>query len=242
MILVNLLPENIRPKKRTPLPYIVCAGVFLLAMAAMGYLWMQARAEVYAKQAELLQNQHALEALKDTVAESNELTAQKKAFQDKVQVIQEIAGDRVIWSKLLWDINRLTPENFWYKKIEESIKTIQIKQQVIDPKTNKPVINPQTNEPETKTVPKPQRVLTLEGYVIEGPNGDNSFDPLLLATRADPEFSKLFKLLKANGDDTAQFEKTRVNSFSIEYLFLDKEKDEAVSKDKAPAKEGGKTG
>jgi len=212
MINVNLLPYHLRPIKRTPLPYIASFLILALAIGGMGVVWIQGQAHVSAKNAELEQHKKELAGLQAIVDEFKRLTEQQLKLADKISIIQEIVSDRIIWSRQLFNISRLTPDNFWYSGIAEKERTIT---------ENRMVLNKQTNKMEMKPTPVPQRVLELSGYVIPGSDGSSDIYPLTFNMEQDPEFQSMFQLSLPKLVDT-EFKGYRVRSFSLEYLIVPK--------------------
>ncbi|HOV72458.1 MAG TPA: hypothetical protein P5318_04330 [Candidatus Hydrogenedentes bacterium] len=218
MITINLLPYHLRPIKRTPLPYILSTLVLVLVLVALSVLWLQGQARISAKNAEFEQHKKELAGLQAIVDEFKRLSEQKTRLADKIQIIQDIVADRIIWSRQLFNISRLTPDNFWYSGIAEKQRTI---------KENRMVFNEQTGKEEMKSVTVPQRVLELKGYVITGADGSNDIYPLTFNMEQDPEFAGLFQLSLPKLVDT-EFKGYRVRNFTLEYLVVEK-KEEAAS-------------
>jgi len=207
MISINLLPFHLRPVKRSPLPYIVAGGVLAIVIICIASIWISTYSKTYRVRAELAKNQAEKDSLKDVVAEYEKLMDQKMMLADKISIINEIVNDRIIWSRQLWSINRLTPENFWFTTIAEKEKTF---------KEAKVVYNEKKKREERKTVPVKRRVLVLGGYAIDGPDGSNDVYPLSFSTVQDVEFSELFKLDVPKVRDT-EFQGYKVKSFAFEY-------------------------
>jgi Tfp pilus assembly protein PilN len=208
MIRINLLPYHLRPIKRTPLPYLASALVLILAVLAMAGFWISLRAQIGVQREQLARHQSELKTLDAIVAEYKSLTEQKERLRDKMSIIQEIVSDRIIWSRQLFNISRLTPENFWYNGISEKEKTAKESRMVFDEKTQKE---------EMKAVTVKRRILELAGYVVEGPETGNDIYPLTFNLEQDHEFSYLFQFSAPKLIDT-EFKGFRVRSFTLEYL------------------------
>jgi len=193
MIAINLLPHHLRPIKRTPLPYILSALFLLLVILASASVWLSTKASIASKQNILAQHKQELEGLKEIVNEYNDLVNRKKQLKAKTDTIQEIVRDRIIWSRQLWNLARLAPENFWYDGLSvESVskqQTREVLEETTDPKTQAKVKKLVTKQ-ETVQVP----VLKVSGSVIAGTEGSNDVSPFLLSTEKDPEFSGMFRI------------------------------------------------
>ena len=212
MIKINLLPYHLRPIKRTPLPYIAGILILLGALAAIGYLWLDMQGQINAKRQELARHSKDLDELKAIVDEYKRLSDQKKNLKDKIDTIQEIVSDRIIWSRQLFNVSRLTPDNFWYSGVAEKEKTSQETQFVYDEATKTKV---------PKMVPVKNLTLELSGYVIKGTDGSNDIYPLMFNMEQDPEYSSMFQVSQPKAGD-AEFKGHKVQSFTLEYLVAPK--------------------
>lgn len=210
MIQTNLLPYHLRPVKRSPLPYVVSFAVLIAAVAAMAGVGVSTQAQIALARGRLAAHQSDYEGLRTFVDEFKQLQAQKERLADKITIIQDIVGERIIWSEQLWRISRLTPENFWFSSISEKEKSRREKRYVYNAKTNKE---------DLKTVTVKYRVLELAGYVIEGPDGTNNIYPLTFNLEQDPAFSALFQLSLPRLGDT-EFNGYEVRSFTLEYRIV----------------------
>jgi Tfp pilus assembly protein PilN len=208
MININLLPEDLRPVKRTPIPYIASALVAAAAVMAMGMTYTLGAAEAMSERAELRKNQAALDKLQPVVDEYNALSAQKEKLAVQVQVIDDIARDRIVWSRQLYNLNRLALKNLWYDSIAVTMKPYTQTVTVYDPQRKQNI---------QKTERRERPVLTLSGYVVPGEDGQSSISPFTLVTDEDEEFSDLFQLDLSTFRDT-EFKEHNVRSFKLEYI------------------------
>lgn len=216
MILVNLLPHELRPVKRTPIPYIVVAGLIIAIVFFLGSTWLglftelnRVKGEISAKEAELTSLQHIVD-------EYNALSDSKIALQDKVQVIEEILQGRKIWSEHLQRLTALTPDNYWYDTIKETTKTIPTQVIKKDEKTGKPLLDANGREIyETKRVKT--RMLEISGYTIRNEEGNFNVFELSELTSSDEGFNSHFVLESPTIEDT-EFDGFEVRRFTLEYI------------------------
>jgi hypothetical protein len=208
MIRVNLLPHHLRPIKRSPLPYLASALVLAIAVLAMFTIWASKQSQISDKRRDMEAHQKEYDGLKPIVDEYNQLTDQKLKLADKISIIQEIVSDRIIWSRQLWNVSRLTPDNFWYKSVAEKETTT---------KESRLVYNEKTKKEEMKSVSIKHRVLQLSGYVIEGPDGSNDINPITFNMEQDAEFAAMFQLSSPKLVDS-EFKGYKVRNFTLEYL------------------------
>lgn len=219
MITVNLLPHEFRPVKRTPLPYLLSGAAFVLSLVVIGFIYIVNVANIAVANRTLNQHRTELSQLKPVVEEYNSISAKKLQLAEQVETINEIVSDRILWSRQLFNLNRLALENMWYDAIEVSLKPFS---------ETRTTYNPQKKVNETVTVKVDRRVLTLSGYVVAGKDGKSSVSPFTLATDSDAEFSSLFQLDKSTFKDT-MFEDVGVRQFQFEYIVRDGSKEENAS-------------
>jgi hypothetical protein len=208
MININLLPWHLRPIKRSPIPYVASLLLAGLAVLALAGMWVNNQARIVEQRAILKDNTEKLQALQDIVDEYERLEKQKVELAEKVTIINEILADRIIWSRQLWNVSRLTPDNFWYSSI--AVKDKQYTE-------TRKEINPQTKKEEVKKTTVRRPILELTGYVIEGADGTSDINPLTFKMQDDKEFSSIFQLDLPKFQDTL-FEDYKVREFTLEYL------------------------
>lgn len=217
MILINLLPEELRPIKRTPLPYIVTGGALIGAVAVMVLMFIASLATYAGLNSELAKNNDELTRLKPVIDEHNALTEKKVNLKDKIETIQEILSDRKIWSEHLHKLATLTPENIWYSRIRVYAKPDRATRQKINPETKKPDLDPKTGLPKMETVNVKVPVLEVSGYVVSDATGTANVAPLSEATSTDPEFSKHFKFDNVSKLEDTDYKGFTVRSFTLQY-------------------------
>lgn len=215
MILINLLPEELRPIKRTPVPHIVSVFILILTLLGVGFLFSQNYARTASLKREIAQTEQDLKALSHIVDEYNQLGQRKLELQDKVATIEEILRDRKIWSQHLHRLAQLTPDNFWFSGIRETKQNFRENVIKRDPKTGEVVLN-KKGEPEMEIVNVTRSVLEVKGYIINDEEGRANVNELLQATADDPEFSANFELFRPSIEDTV-FNGFNVRAFSAEY-------------------------
>lgn len=215
MIRINVLPEELRPIKRTPLPHLLSVLVLLAAMAGMVLMFGAKAAEIAGVRAELVRAEGELDELRDVVEQYNALSKQKQQLEVKISVIQEILRDRLIWSEQLHRLAMLTPDNFWYRRIRETSKTVRMERVQVNEETGEPVLDSNGQEKIVReNVRRP--VLEISGYVINDENGSNSIYPLTYATTQDDAFASIFTLDSPQITDS-EFNGYAVRGFTLEY-------------------------
>ncbi len=223
MIVVNLLPVHLRPVKRTPIPYIVSGLIFILVILFMGSMWWSARGALAAQEDVLEDYEAQLAEFGDVAEEFEELQEQKEQLKKRIDIINDIVRDRIVWSIQLARLSKLLPENFWLGGVEVEEQTVRRTTYVQSKKKGKKV---------QKQITEKRRVLVVSGYAKPDEEGNRSVYPLIYATQSDPVFSEMFTVLplkKVSSDRV--FNNQPVTEFTIEYEINtrdeDEEKDEA---------------
>lgn len=216
MITINLLPKHLRPVKRTPIPHILSILVLLAAIAAMGFVFVTVRAQLILERNELEGVKQEVANLQDVVDEYDQLLTEKARVAEKIKAIEEISSDRIIWSRQLYNLSRLAPDNLWYTEIAVATKKGEKTEPMIGT-DGKVVIDPGTNQPRMRTVTIDIPVLRVKGYVIETPDGRLDTGSFARATENDEEFSALFQFEPPRVEDTV-YEGYRVREFTFEFV------------------------
>ena len=217
MIIVNLLPHELRPVKHSPLPYLASAGVLVLAVLVMLSMFLAVQGQIMGMNNDLNARKAELKALEETVRKYNQIIDTKEALQDKITIIKEILSGRIIWSEQLNTLAKITPDNIWYSRIRVTQQTVKMQQVKTDPKTKEPVIDKRTGRPQMETKSVPQDILEVSGYVTNDAQGERQITPLLDATTQDKEFSAKFDLQQPK-TDPAEFKGFAVQEFTLRYL------------------------
>ncbi len=191
MITINLLPYELRPIKRTPLPYIGGAIAFVAVLAMIVLTYFSAHSDVNAATTLLIKHKEEFLALESVVKEYNDLNAEKQLLDKKAKTIEDIVADRLIWSRQLFNFSRLLPDNMWYNAIEVALDKYTVPQTVTDAKGVATTIH----------VPRTRQIVTLDGFVRPGENGQSTVNPLMRNFETDEEFSKMFMLNPVSSDD-----------------------------------------
>jgi len=171
VIRINLLPDHLRPVKRTPLPYLISVLIFGVSMLAVAGSFLAVQASILGERTALAKSEAVLAdpSLQEIVGESNRLEALKGTLDLRRSIIQEIVSDQIVWSKRLWQLSELTPENVWYSKIEEDVG--KFTEYVMEP-------DPSTGKMHMVSKNADRPILRVEGYVVPGADGNSSVTPL----------------------------------------------------------------
>jgi cell division protein FtsB len=209
MININILPEHLRPIKRSPLPYVVSILFAAVCLLIAGVIFLTTQTRILARniQKDALENKYKEYEL--IVKESNDLDEQKKKLRNKIDTIEEIVRDRMIWSRQLWNLVRLAPDNLWYSGFIEDSKEFKSTRIEKDP-------NSKTGGTRQVNVTYRRPILRVSGYVVTTPELTADVNPFATATETDPEFSKMFSLETTALKETL-FEDRPVKNFTLEF-------------------------
>lgn len=216
MILVNLLPHDLRPIKRTPLPHVLSLLALAGALVAMGIVFLSLQAEKSGKQAQLDKINARLKELEPIREDYKRLKSEEKTLRAKVEVIEAILEARIVWSEQLDRLVKLTPENIWYDRVWVSLEDDTREVVVLDEKTRQPVIDPKTNREKVETIKTKEHRLHISGYAKTDENGGLEITPLLNNLRSDSQFATIFPFKDARYEDTA-FGGYPVRKFTSDY-------------------------
>ncbi|HPU98256.1 MAG TPA: hypothetical protein PLO53_09930 [Candidatus Hydrogenedentes bacterium] len=216
MIRINLLPEEMRPVKRSALPHLlslVLLGlvIFYLASQAVGQM-----AEVASLSRQYQRKQNEMKQLSAVVEEYNKLIEEKKVFRDRIEVIQDILKDRTLWSEWLAELVRLTPDNIWYARIRLTSRKFTEERIKLD-KKGEPMMDPKTKKPAMEKVQVDKPILELTGYAVENESGVSSTAQLAQNTSESERFASKFSLYASRIEDT-DFNGFAVRKFIFEYI------------------------
>lgn len=217
MITINLLPRELRPVQRTPLPHILSLLVLAAALAYIGnsYIGLSVKLNSVRDQVKTAQNE--LASLASTVEEYQTLMDQKQFLMKKITAIQDILRDRTIWSEQLHRLVTLTPENIWFKRIRVTSRKFMEERPAVDKRTGKPEKDPKTGQQKMVRVPVDRPVLEISGYAVGDETGMSSTASLAENTTADAAFAEMFTLYTSKITDT-EFNEYPVREFTFEYL------------------------
>lgn len=186
MINVNLLPPELRPLRRSGLPYIIVAVAGTVVVIALLSIFMANKLTVANKDAELEGLKADLQRVRESAKQVKELEAKKASVEAKDKAIKDINSDRIVWSKQLSYLARLMPDQVWLKDIEVETKT---RTETV------PVPDAPEGQPQTKQVAVPYQSLKLTGYALSYKEemGVNLVGVFVKAIENDTDFTTYFK-------------------------------------------------
>ncbi len=185
MINVNLLPPELRPLRKSPLPYIVVAIVAAAVVIALVSMYTANQIQVASKQRKLEDLKTELQRVREAAEHVRELEAKEASIAIKDKAIKDITSDSIIWSEQLYYLARLMPEQVWLKGIDVETKSRTIMVDVPDAKEG---------EPKTKPKVIPYQSLKLTGYALSHAEeiGVNYVGVFVRAIEDDAQFSSIF--------------------------------------------------
>lgn len=132
MIKINLLPQDLRPVDRTPLPRLfLIFGTTAVGAGLLAYIAYLILVEVKAKNGELAERRKILAQYKQQVDQYDKWDAELKTMTAKTADIERIAGRDVPWWQVidaLWTVVVADNRRVWLEEIrvldEKGVQTI----------------------------------------------------------------------------------------------------------------------
>lgn len=208
MITINLLPQELRPIKRTPIPYMISGAILIVSVLLVAATFLQDMSQVKKATGKLNDHKQKREELMPVIDEANELAEKKLALSKQVETISEITQDRIIWSEQMYNLSRIALDNLWYHEISVSPRTTTETRQELDA----------NGKMKTVRIRLTKHFLKVEGYVVPGEDGQPYISYFIAGAEDDEEFSKTFTLDPGTEFKDTEFEDNPVREFTIEFL------------------------
>lgn len=113
MIRINLLPQELQQAARTPvklfLTILIGIALVLVSICTYTYLWFDVM--VLAERAD--RKQEEVQHLKANAAEVDSLKDDIQDYKQREQAIIRIKTNRILWSRKLDELAKLTPGHIW---------------------------------------------------------------------------------------------------------------------------------
>jgi Tfp pilus assembly protein PilN len=118
MIRINVLPEELRNAAATPVKMFVgmLAGVGVIAILLFTYAYLWFDSVVF--QERLDRKRDEFQQLSEQARQVDELLDDIAAYKEREKVIISIKTSRILWSKKLEDLLRITPSHIWITRLE----------------------------------------------------------------------------------------------------------------------------
>ena len=207
MLKINLLPEELRPRPRSVMPYVCTLALAIVVVVYCLATFVTLLARNSALQKEEVSIQARIDEVWGSVEAVEKLEIKKRQLNAKEKAIGRIMGDRIVWSKVLYDLAGLVPEDIWLRDLKEEIKIVQVK-----------VPNPDLESAQkTITVPRQRRKFKVGGYALspKAESGVQLVGELVRAMEASEEFSEQFRAPTPQRVDDDEFEGVSVKKFEI---------------------------
>jgi len=123
MIRINLLPPELRKKKRAPLVdryfiYIILAiGIEIMALFFVN-VWQNS--EIDRLETQLAQIRAEITKYKAQIRLVNELSALKDNIQSRMDALRNLEQQRPIWINTFSNLSKILPEFVWLKSFTET--------------------------------------------------------------------------------------------------------------------------
>jgi len=208
MININLLPPELRPIRRSGLPYVVVAIAGTVVVVVLLSIFMANGVAVANKSNDLEGLKAECQRVRESAKEVKELEIKKASIEAKDKAMKEITSDRIVWSEQLHYLARLMPDQVWLKDIEVETKTRT---------KTVPVPDAKEGQPKTKKVAVPYQSLKLTGYALSYKEemGVNLVGVFVKAIENDADFTTYFKSPEPHLLKDEEFGGVHVKEFEV---------------------------
>jgi len=136
MIKINLFPKELEKKVAVREKKFLLSGIVLLVVAGFSGLYFLKVAQYVRFKKQLRKVEKELVLLETIVKKVDEIEKSKEALSKKLEVIQSLMGNRLMYPQLLEDLARIVPSRVWLNslktKSESDFLTISIEASAID--------------------------------------------------------------------------------------------------------------
>jgi type IV pilus assembly protein PilN len=120
MIHINLLPVRASKKKEAGKQQLILFALVLLIGVGGNYWWNAViEGGLHTKEQKLKRTKDEIAQLEKIIGEVNNITAEKKALQDKLAVLDKLKAGKTGPVKLLDELAKISPKKLWLSKMEE---------------------------------------------------------------------------------------------------------------------------
>ena len=118
MIRINLLPKELQQAARTPAKLFITAltGMTLCLILVCTYVYFWFSVVVFQERVE--RKKEEVEQLQKTAAEVDALLDDIADYKEREKAIISIKTNRILWSKKLDELTRITPSYIWIVRME----------------------------------------------------------------------------------------------------------------------------
>jgi type IV pilus assembly protein PilN len=130
MIKVNLLgvdrPKRARRSIKGPSRLVGIGALGLLLFGGMGFIWWSMSARINALEQQKVQRSQLLAALKLKVKEVENFEANKKNFEEKIKIIEQLRRNQSGPVRLLDELSQNLPGRVWLTSLTEQAGKIEL--------------------------------------------------------------------------------------------------------------------
>lgn len=165
MIKINLLLAKRKGKKvregvKFAVPTLLPLWAFLILLFVAGFIWYRLDSKVSGLKAEKTKKEQVLVSLKEKVKEVENFEKDRKSFEDKIKVIEELKRNQRGPVHLLDELSRNLPDNVWFTSIKESSGKVDLDGKA---RTNPDIVKLVNNLKESKHFKGVQLIESVKG-------------------------------------------------------------------------------
>lgn len=165
MIKINLLLAKRKGKKvregvKFAVPTLLPLWAFLILLFVAGFVWYRLDSKVSGLKAEKIKKEQALTALKEKVREVESFEKDRRSFEDKIKIIEELKRNQTGPVHLLDELSRNLPDKVWFTSIKESSGKVDLDGKAI---TNQDIVKFVNNLKESEHFKGVQLIESVKG-------------------------------------------------------------------------------
>jgi type IV pilus assembly protein PilN len=130
MIKVNLLgverPKRTRISLGGPSRLVGIGAIVVVLVGGMGYVWWSMSARMGVLQQQKAQRTQELAALKEKVKEVESFESNKKSYEEKIGIIEQLRKNQVGPVRLLDDLSQSLPDRVWLTSLLEQSGKVEL--------------------------------------------------------------------------------------------------------------------
>ncbi|MBI5265743.1 MAG: PilN domain-containing protein [candidate division Zixibacteria bacterium] len=130
MIKVNLLgverPKRTRISLAGPSRVVGIGAIAVVLVGGMGYVWWSMSSRMSVLQQQKAQRAQELAALKDTVKEVENFESNKKSYEEKIGIIEQLRKNQIGPIRLLDELSQSLPDRVWLTSLNEQSGKVEL--------------------------------------------------------------------------------------------------------------------
>ena len=122
MIRINLLPEELRKKKKVPFidrTFVYGLLVLIGEIVILYLVSLSQQTKIAELDGDLAEAQREYENYADIVNKQKEALSLKEELTARMNAVQELENKRAVWVQIITELRKIIPEYVWLERFEE---------------------------------------------------------------------------------------------------------------------------